>query len=70
MIVFQSIQLVHFIVVCRLGVSTILLTGLAKWFSRTNLPLIMVTSYKSTSTENTGKFTYLTIISLGSLVHK
>lgn len=38
----QNIQLVHLIVIFRLGISTIYVAGLAKWYSRTNLPLIMV----------------------------
>jgi hypothetical protein len=39
----DNIQLVHFIVIFRLAISAIFITGLAKWFSRPYLHIIMVT---------------------------
>jgi hypothetical protein len=41
-LVAQRLQLAHFIVILRLALSAIFVTGLAKWFSRPYLHLIMV----------------------------
>jgi hypothetical protein len=39
--VIGTVQLVHFIVLLRLAISTIFITGLAKWFSRSYLHLVI-----------------------------